>query len=326
MKTILVTGTAGFIGSVVTEFLIAGGYNVIGIDNFSSSKKAGVNKSIKFYEGDYGNPDLLNKIFSESKIDYVFHFAAETTVDFSLTNPRQYFHNNVVNGLTLLNKMMEHGCNNIIFSSTAASYGEPVYTPIDENHQQKPINSYGESKLMFEKILDWYHTAYGLKFNLFRYFNAAGATAENGEDRTHETHLLPLVLDSAVNEKNNLKIFGNDYKTKDGTCVRDYVHVEDIAKGHILAIENINVNPCGKYNLGSGEGFSIMEVINTVEDVIGKKINYNVTGRREGDPAVLVASNELAIKELKWKPEKSSLKVIVEDTFNWIKKLNERAG
>ncbi len=325
MRTVLVTGTAGYIGSVVTEFLVKEGCKVIGIDNFQSSRSAAVNSEITFYEGNFGDKRILNDIFSGYKIDYVFHFAAETTVDFSLTDPAQYFYNNIVNGLALLDKMREYKCSNIIFSSTAATFGEPIYTPIDEEHPKKPINSYGESKLMFENILEWYHKAYGLKYNLFRYFNAAGATDINGEDRTHETHLLPLVLDSAVNGKNNLKIFGNDYPTKDGTCVRDYVHVEDIAAGHLLAMDNLDKNPNARYNLGSGVGFSILEVIDTVEKITGKKITYTLTERRKGDPAVLVASNNLAIKELNWKPAKSSLETIVKDAYAWIQKLNTRS-
>lgn len=321
LKNILVTGTTGFIGSVVTESLVNSGFQVIGIDNFQSSKKKYINPKIKFHYGDYGDISIIDKIFSTEKVDCVFHFAAETTVDFSLTNPSQYFKNNVVNGINLLDIMLKHNCRNIIFSSTAATYGEPVYTPIDEGHIQKPINSYGESKLMFEKILDWYHRAYGLRYNLFRYFNAAGAIENYGEDRKHETHLLPLVLDSALNGKNNLKIFGNDYTTKDGTCIRDYVHVADIAAGHILGIYNLEKNPAGKYNLGSGDGFSILEVIKTVEEVIGNKVNYEISPRREGDPAVLVASNGHARSELGWNPVRSSLDRIVSDSYEWIKKL-----
>lgn len=321
MHIIFVTGVAGYIGSVVTEILMNSGFEVIGIDNFQMGKHSAVNQNIKFYEGNYGDAILLKEIFSNHKIEIVFHFAAETTIDYCMTNPDRYFRNNVVNGLNLLDVMKEFGCKKMVFSSTAATFGEPQYTPIDEKHPQIPINSYGESKLMFEKILDWYNCAYGFKYNLFRYFNAAGATINNGENRLHETHLIPLVLDTILGKKSLFKVFGSNYDTKDGTCIRDYVHVEDIAQGHILALKNIDRNARGKYNLGSGTGFSILEVIKTVEEVTGKKVNFEFSDKRAGDPAILVASSELAMKELGWKPFKSNLKEMVEDAYFWLKKI-----
>ena len=317
MNYILVTGTAGYIGSIVTEMLVNRDFKVIGIDNFQEGKRNAVNKNIIFYEGDFGDSVLLTNVFRNHRIDYVFHLAAETTIEFSMSDPSRYFVNNVVNGITLLNTMLKHNCSQIIFSSTAATFGEPKYTPIDEKHPQIPINSYGESKLMFERILDWYSHAYGLKFNLFRYFNAAGATKTNGEDREHESHLLPLIFQTINGKRNVLKVFGNDYPTKDGTCIRDYIHVIDVAEAHLLAMKNINVNPRGKYNLGSGTGFSNLEVINAVEKVTEKKVNWEFSPRRVGDPAVLIASSDLAKSELGWDPSNSGIEQIVRDAYNW---------
>jgi UDP-glucose 4-epimerase len=247
-----------------------------------------------------------------------------------MTDPAKYFLNNVLNGITLLEVMRQYGCNKFIFSSTAATFGEPQYTPIDEKHPQLPINAYGESKLMFEKVLDWYYRAYGFKFNTFRYFNAAGASERLGEDHKHESHLIPLVLrrtlvesskHSAVGSKqtmrNSLKVFGDDYATKDGTCVRDYVHVIDLAQAHILALDNLDRHPNGKYNLGNSEGFTVLEVIGTAKKVIGIDIPYEMAPRRLGDPAVLVASSDLAKKELGWKPKFPDLETVVRSAWEW---------
>lgn len=317
MSTIFLTGCAGYIGSVVTEFLVDRNFEVIGIDNFQDGNAGALSKDMVFYEGDFGYTELVTKIFTSHRIDCVFHFAAETTIEFSMSDPSKYFHNNVTNGITLLDTMRKYECNKIIFSSTAATFGEPVYIPIDEKHPQNPINSYGESKLMFEKILDWYHFAYGLKFNLFRYFNAAGATRVYGEDRSHETHLLPLIFQTLNGKIPKLKVFGNDYDTPDGTCIRDYLHVSDVADAHILALNNLEGNGSGKYNLGSSTGFSVLEVIESVERITGKKVNWEFAAKRSGDPARLVASNELALKELKWNPKRSNLETIVEDAYSW---------
>lgn len=317
---ILVTGVAGFIGSVVTELLLGDGHKVIGIDNFQEGKSTSVNKDILFYEGDYGDRELLNKIFSNYEINCIFHFAAETTIEFSISNPSIYFKNNVVNGINLLEEMLRFDIKKIIFSSSAAIYGEPKYIPIDENHQKVPVNAYGESKLMFENILDWYHKAYGIKFNLFRYFNAGGATNETGENRKNETHLLPLIFKSLLCNDNTLKVYGQNYSTVDGTCVRDYVHVIDIAQAHILGLGNLTMVPNGKYNLGSGIGYSILEIIKVVEKVTEKKIKWKYEKNRTGDPAILVASNDLAVNELGWEPKNSSIEKIVEASYTWFKK------
>jgi len=345
---ILVTGGAGYIGSIVVEELLSQGYSTIVIDNLQEGNREAVLPEAVFYEGDFGNKKLLNEIFENHKIEAVLHFAAETTIEFSMTDPAKYFANNVVNGMTLLEVMRKHGCDRFIFSSTAAVFGEPEYTPIDEKHPQVPINAYGESKLMFERILNWYHKAYGLKFNAFRYFNAAGASERLGEDHKHESHLIPLVLRRALLEKesrsaevqgsggevkqgssgaeeNNkggnriasLKVFGDDYPTRDGTCVRDYIHVIDLAQAHILALENLDRHPNGKYNLGNGGGFTVLEVIETAKRVTGIDIPHEMAPRRAGDPAVLIASSELAKKELGWEPRYQDLETIVSTAWEW---------
>lgn len=317
MENIFITGVAGYIGSVVSELLVQKNYNVIGIDNLQEGNRNAVMPEVTFYEGNYGDKILLNEIFKKHQIEIVFHFAAETTIEFSMTDPYIYFENNVVNGLHLLDTMKSFDCKKIIFSSTAATYGEPKYVPIDEKHPQIPINAYGESKLIMERILDWYVNAYQFKYNLFRYFNASGATEKNGEDRKHESHLLPIALKTLNGQLPVLNLYGNDYPTKDGTCIRDYVHVLDIAQAHILAKDNLEKNPRGKFNLGSGNGFSVLEIVNTIEKVTNKKINWQFKERRLGDPAVLVASNELAKKELNWKPINSTIENIIETTYKW---------
>ena len=250
VMNILVTGGAGYIGSIVVERLLQRDYRVIVIDNLQEGNRGAVLPEAVFYEAGFGDEEILREIFRKYGIDVVFHFAAETTIEFSMTDPEKYFTNNVVKSITLLDVMRQYDCDRFIFSSTAATFGEPEYTPIDEKHPQNPINAYGESKLMFERILDWYHRAYGLKFNAFRYFNAAGASAKLGEAHRHESHLIPLVMQVALGKRKQINIFGTDYPTKDGTCIRDYIHVLDLAEAHILGLENLEKHPNGKYNLG----------------------------------------------------------------------------
>ena len=314
---VLVTGGAGYIGSVVVEQLLEGGYEVVVVDNLKQGHREAVLPGAEFYEGDFGDRELLEGIFGEHKIDAVLHFAAEAQVADSMTNPHKYFLTNVSKGLVLLEAMRAHGCDRFIFSSTAATFGEPKYTPIDEEHPQEPINAYGESKLMFEKILDWYHRAYGLKFMSFRYFNAAGASKRLGEDHRPETHLVPVVLQVALGKREHVEVYGTDYPTKDGTPVRDYIHVLDLARAHILGLEKLDSFPDGKYNLGNGEGFTVLEVIETTEEVTGKKIPYRPAPRRPGDPAVLVASSRRAAGELGWEPEFPELKEIIRSAWEW---------
>lgn len=247
--SLLITGGAGYIGSIVVEQLLKKGDEVVVIDNFQEGNRKAVLPEAKLYEGDFGNKTLLTKIFEENKIEAVLHFAGETTIEFSMTDPGLYFHNNVVNGITLLEVMRQFGCNRFIFSSTAAVFGEPLYVPIDEAHPQQPINAYGESKLMFERVLDWYHRAYGLKYNAFRYFNAAGASEKLGEAHRHESHLIPIIFQVLLGQREQMTIFGNDYSTQDGTCIRDYIHVLDLAEAHILALQNLDAHPAAEINI-----------------------------------------------------------------------------
>lgn len=325
---ILVTGGAGYIGSVCVEELINQKHTVVVTDNLQEGHRASVLTEAIFYEGDFGDKALLRQIFKTHAIDVVIHFAADALVGLSMTDPQRFFINNVVNGMNLLEVMKEHGCKRIIFSSTAATFGEPEYTPIDEKHPQKPINPYGESKLMFEKILDWYHSAYDFRFNSFRYFNAGGASERLGEDHNPETHLIPLVLQKALemskqheasgkHVNGTLNIFGNDYPTNDGTCIRDYIHVVDLAQAHILALENLDGRPNAKYNLGNAKGFSVLEVIKTAKKVTGVDIPYTVSDRRPGDPAILIASSDSAVEELGIKPKYPELEAIIETAWRW---------
>lgn len=315
--SLLVTGGAGYIGSIFVEELLQKDYKVVVVDNLQEGHREAVLPDAVFYEGDFGNRSILKNIFEAHEIDAVIHFAAETTIEYSMTDPGRYFENNIVNGIALLDVMRNFGCKRMIFSSTAATFGEQKYTPVDEQHPQKPINAYGESKLMFEKVLEWYHKAYGLQFNIFRYFNAAGATKRLGEDHRHESHLIPIIIKVVLGRKEKLQIFGNDYPTEDGTCVRDYIHVVDLARVHILALENLEHHPNGKYNLGNGKGFSNLEVLKTSEKVTGQVIPFEFVPRRTGDPAILVASSELAKVELGWEPQYSELENIVFSAWRW---------
>ncbi len=325
---ILVTGGAGYIGSVCVEELINQQHTVIVVDNLQEGHREAILPGVELYEGNFGDKELLKSIFKAHSVDAVIHFAAETTVEFSMTDPQVYFINNVVNGVNLLEIMKANGCKKFIFSSTAATFGEPEYSPINEEHIQKPINAYGESKLMFEKILDWYHSAYGLKFNAFRYFNAAGASERFGEDHRHETHLIPIVLKTALSVQqnktiNSLKVFGSDYPTKDGTCVRDYIHVVDLAKAHILALDNLDKHPDSKYNMGNGKGFSVLEVIEISKQITGIDIPYTLAERRPGDPAVLVASSAKFKEETGWEPKHPKLETIITTAWQWHKRYPE---
>jgi len=321
--TILVTGGAGYIGSVVTEELVRQRYKVVVFDNLQQGHREAVLSEAIFVEGNLANRFLLDNVFQSYNIDAVIHMAAETVVEHSMTDPQRYFKNNVVNGINLLDTMLKYDVKKIIFSSSAAVYGEPVETPIKETHPQNPVNSYGESKLMFEKILDWYQRAYGIKYISLRYFNAAGASEKLGEDHNPETHLIPLVLKCALNLKNKketdqkVKIFGADYPTKDGTCIRDYIHVIDLARAHLLALEHIDDLGARIYNLGNGDGYSVLEVIEIAKKVTGIDIPTVSTSRREGDPAVLVASSDKIRDELGWQPKYKNLESIIQSAWKW---------
>lgn len=315
--TLLVTGGAGYIGSVCVEVLTGHGYDVAVVDNLQEGHREAVPEGIPFYEGNYGDRDLLNRIFGECAIDGVLHFAADTKVEESMADPGKYFRNNVLHGIALLDAMRAHDCSRIIFSSTAATFGEPCYVPVDEGHPQVPVNPYGESKLMYERILEWYHRAHGIKYSALRYFNAAGASGRLGDAHRKITLLIPVVAQVLLGQRKTLSIFGNDYPTEDGTCVRDYIHVIDLAEAHVLALEKLDENPHSCYNLGNGKGFSNLQVVRTMEEVTGMKVPWEFAGRRAGDPAVLIASSERARKELDWNPRYNSLKAIVSSAWEW---------
>jgi UDP-glucose 4-epimerase len=315
---VLVVGGAGFVGSVCCEQLLSAGNAVLVLDNLSTGHRAAVSPSAAFVEGDFGDRELIRELVPKQGIDAVMHFAGETLVEKSMTDPSTYFQNNVRKGLDLLDTLLECGVKKFVFSSTAAVYGEPVETPIAESHRKAPINAYGESKLMVERILEWYRRAYGLQYAALRYFNAAGASREFGEDHHPESHLLPRILDCALDPSREFMIYGDDYATPDGSCVRDYVHVLDIAQAHILALNALDdPQRHGAYNIGSSTGNSVREVVGAVEEVTGRKLRVRVSARRPGDPAILVATHDRVVRELGWKPRFSSLHDIVQSAWDW---------
>ena len=317
---VLVTGGAGYIGSICVDALTEREHKVLVIDNLQEGHREAVHSQAFFYEGDYGDRSLLKTIFAKHTVDAVIHFAADTRVEQSMSDPGRFFRNNVLNGITLLDVMRSYGCRRMIFSSTASIFGDPRYNPVDEKHPQVPINPYGESKLMFEKVLDWYHHAYGLRFNALRYFNAAGATDRRGDAKRNVTLLIPVTIQVLLGQRERLQIFGNDYNTKDGTCIRDYVHVVDLIDAHILALNTLEKYPNGKYNLGNGRGFTNLEVLKTVEMVSGKKVPFEYAARRPGDPVELVASSDLARRKLGWNPRYTQLEEIIASAWEWHQK------
>ncbi len=272
---------------------------------------------VDFVFGDCGDASDVEGVFSRNRIDAVMHMAAETVIEASMTDPARYFRNNIVGGLNLLEAMLRHGVRKLVFSSSAATYGEPVRAPIEEADQQTPVNSYGETKLMFERILAWYGKAYGLKHVSFRYFNAAGASARLGEDHRPETHLIPNVL-KAARAGTPVRVFGTGYGTRDGSCIRDYVHVTDIAQAHIRALEKLDELGGRVYNLGSGDGYSVLEVIAAAGKICGKPVRTDLSPPRPGDPAVLVASSNRARTELGWKPRYPEIEAIIESAWKWM--------
>ena len=320
---ILVVGAAGYIGSHMVVRLLQDDVEVMTFDNLSAGYRDSVLGGI-FIEGDLANTDLLDKVFSENKFDAVMHFASFIEVGESIISPAKYYFNNVTNTQNLLDAMVKHGVLNFIFSSTAAIFGEPEYVPIDEKHTMVPINPYGRSKLIVEQMLADYDHAYGLKSVALRYFNAAGADPESriGERHIPESHLIPLVLQAASGRRDSISIFGQDYDTPDGTCIRDYIHICDLCEAHLLAIKTLqSSNKSAVYNLGNGNGFSVKEVIDTAKKVTARDIAVELAARRVGDPARLVADAELAKKELKWKPAFASLETIIRHAWLWEEKL-----
>ena len=318
--TILVTGGAGYVGSIVAEELLKAGYEVIVLDNLQQGHRVAVAPGARFLIGDLLDPQCLEEVFQREKVDAVMHMAAETVVEFSMTDPRRHFQNNVVGGMNLLEAMLRHNVRKFIFSSSAAVYGEPGTTSVEEEHAKAPVNAYGESKLMFERILDWYGRAYGLKHISLRYFNAAGASESLGEDHRPETHLIPNVLKTALGKGGPFPIFGTDYLTEDGSCVRDYIHVVDIAKAHVLVLQKLEMLGGRVYNLGNGLGYSVLQVVEAARRVTGLDIPTTGRPRRAGDPAVLVASAERARKDLNWRPERDELDDIIESAWKWTRK------
>ncbi len=322
MKT-LVVGGAGYIGSVCAELLLDKGHTVSIFDNLSEGHRAAIDPRAQFVEGDLQDRQLIETTLSKHRPDAVMHFAANALVGESMQNPSKYFRNNVANGLNLLDAMVAAGVQKIIFSSTCAIFGPPEKLPIDETTPKQPINPYGESKLAFEKILRWYDQIHGVKFVVLRYFNAAGASAKFGEDHRLETHLIPNVLKVALGEKENVEIFGTDYETPDGTCIRDYIHIVDLAQAHILAL---GASKSDFYNLGTGGGASVREVIDSCRKVTGRKIDLVEKPRRPGDPPRLIASSGKIKRELGWKPQFQSLDAILESAWKWHQKFPRGYG
>ncbi|NLM76278.1 MAG: UDP-glucose 4-epimerase GalE [Clostridiaceae bacterium] len=320
--SVLVTGGAGYIGSHMVAELLDNKENVVVFDNLEKGHRKAVLGG-KFYEGDLRDKEALDKVFKENDIEAVIHFAAASLVGESVTNPVKYYNNNVYGTLCLLEKMKEYNVDKIIFSSTAATYGEPENVPILESDRTLPTNPYGESKLAVEKMLKWCDRAYGIRYTALRYFNAAGAhtSGEIGEDHRPETHLIPIILEVALGKRETIQIFGDDYDTPDGTCIRDYIHVMDLVNAHLLALNRLrNGGKSTVYNLGNGKGFSVKQVIEAARNVTGHKIPQTVAPRRAGDPAVLVASSEKIIKELDWKPKYDDLNTIIASAWEWHKK------
>ena len=313
---VLVTGGAGYVGSVVADGLLEAGHAVTVLDNLQQGHRDAVPQGARFIQADFCRPEDLHAAFRQPGLDAVMHMAGETIVEYSTTDPKRYFHTNIIGGINLLDAMLGHNVNRIVFSSSAAVYGEPLMAPIEENHPKDPINSYGLTKLMFEQILEWYGKAYGLRHISLRYFNAAGATDRLGEDHSPETHLIPNVLKATL-ARTPVPVFGTDYSTPDGSCIRDYVHVLDIAAAHILALEKIDALKAGAYNLGNGQGYSVLQVVQAARKVTGIDIPAKLSLRRGGDPAVLVASSDRAKSELGWKPRFPELETIIASAWRW---------
>ncbi|MCF8022832.1 MAG: UDP-glucose 4-epimerase GalE [Clostridiales bacterium] len=316
---VIVTGGAGYIGSHVVKELLKRNYGVIVLDDLSSGHRDAVPGGI-FVHGDCGDRELVKDIVEMHDIDAAIHLAASSLVGESMENPDKYYLNNVSNGINFLSALLHTGVRKFIFSSTAAVYGEPEYNPIDEDHPLCPINVYGKTKLMLENILEDYDQAYGMRYISLRYFNAAGADVEGdtGEDHDPETHLIPIIMQAVLGKRDKIMIYGDDYPTRDGTCLRDYIHVTDLADAHVLALEALHEGkPSAVYNLGNEQGHSVREVVDAVRRVTGRDFNEETGPRREGDPAVLVAGSQKIRRELGWQPCYGDLEEIVRTAWNW---------
>jgi UDP-glucose 4-epimerase len=319
---VLVTGGAGYIGSVVSEQLVNDGHEVVVYDNLSKGHRDAVVDGAHFVERDLLDANKLRETLNDNRIEAVIHMAAFSLVGESVEQPAKYYQNNVVAGLVLLDAMRESGVKRIVFSSTAATYGEPESQPIFEAAPASPTNPYGETKLAFEKAMHWYERAYGIRYASLRYFNAAGASEKCGEDHDPETHIIPITLQVAAGKRTHVEIYGDDYPTDDGTCIRDYIHVIDLARAHILALDVLGERSA-IYNLGcGGDGYSVRDVIDTARRVTGKEIPVRMGPRRPGDPAVLIASSDKIKSELGWQPQFQDLGLIIESAWRWM--LNRR--
>ena len=311
---ILVTGGAGYIGSICAEEMLNRGHEIAVLDNLTEGHRAAVDPRAIFYHADLADRVAVGLAMGEFAPDAVMHFAANALVGESMANPSKYFRNNVANGINVLDAMVEHGVKRFVFSSTCATFGVPESMPIDESLPQRPINPYGESKLLFEKILRWYDEIHGLRFTALRYFNAAGASEKLGEDHRIETHLIPNVLKVALGQKDAVEIYGNDYDTPDGTCIRDYIHILDLADAHIRALDRVE---SGFYNLGTGGGTSVKEVIDCCRRVTGRDIKALEKPRRPGDPPRLIAASDKIRRELGWQPKFQDIETIVSSAWAW---------
>jgi UDP-glucose 4-epimerase len=315
---VLVTGGAGYIGSVTAELLRAKGEQVVVLDNLSRGHRSAVDAAVPFYEGDIGDGALVQKIARAHNIEACIHFAAFAYVGESVSEPARYFENNVAQGIRLLDALIKSGVRRIVFSSTCATYGEPQFIPIDETHPQSPTNPYGWTKFFMERILQSYEQAYNLRFVALRYFNAAGAGETRGERHEPETHLIPNVLRAAEGKLPFVSVFGDDYPTPDGTCIRDYIHVSDLGDAHIRALEYLRGGGNSTFiNLGNGQGYSVMEVIDAAQKITGKTIETRVEPRRDGDPSRLIADTTKAFEILGWQPAHPDLETIIESAWNW---------
>lgn len=317
---ILVCGGAGYIGSHAVHALIEKGEQVVIVDNLQTGHRGALNSKAKFYEGDIRDASVLDKIFTENKVEAVIHFAANSLVGESMEKPLLYFNNNVYGMQVLLEAMVRHGVDKIVFSSTAAVYGEPKRVPIHENDETCPTNTYGETKLTMEKMMKWVSRANGVRYVSLRYFNAAGALPDGsiGEDHATETHLIPLILQVPTGRRDHITVFGDDYPTPDGTCLRDYIHVVDLADAHVLALEYLRKGGASDiFNLGNGQGFSVKEMIAAAEKATGRSIKVEIGARRAGDPAQLIASSEKARSVLGWKPQFTDVEQVIGTAWRW---------
>ncbi len=317
MSRVLVTGGAGYVGSVCCSRLLEQGHQVTVVDNLSTGHAAAVPEGAVLHQLDVGDRSELARVMVSERFDAVFHFAAKALIPESVSNPGTFFDSNVASGIALLETVRKSGIKRFVFSSSAAVYGNPLNTPIDEDHPKNPLNSYGETKLALERALYWYSAAYGWTAVAFRYFNACGATKTVGEDHVPETHIIPLLLQAAIGERESFEIYGNDYPTPDGTCLRDYVHVSDIADAHLLALKIPGNGGFSVYNIGTGTSYSVRQICQVVEEELKTKVSVKMGNRRPGDPAVLCASPRRLMEELGWRPSLSDLRTIVRSAWDW---------